>query len=370
MKVAFMFGGMNRGGAETLMLDVFQNCQNAGFEMIGIHRKGGVCRDAFYQTRSPLFYISPKKRLYISYFMYLRRCISQKGVDIIHTQHWLDCIYAKVATVGLNVKIVNTFHGFYKLTGIEGRLCCLSMRWSDAICFVSDYEKKWYQEKCPWIVQKSYVIYNGIDFRKFISETKLESPLPISSANDGSWPKLVMVGSFGKGRTQKVIVKAIELLNRKGINQFEFYFIGARNNNCGYLYDDCVKICSEEHLDNVHFLGTREDVPAILNHVDGFVYSTKHDTFGIAVVEAMAQGIPTIVNDWDVMREISQDGKFATLFKSDDSKDCADKIKGLVNCCCNSKNVFIANQVQQRYSIEVYFKRLNHIYKFLINHSK
>lgn len=368
MKVAFMFGGMNRGGAETLMLDVFQNHRDADFDMIGIHRKGGVCKDAFYQTGIPMFHVFPRTHLYISYFVNLRRCIKQKCVDIIHTQHWLDCIYAKVATLGLNVKIVNTFHGFYKLTGIEGDLCRLSMHWADAICFVSNFEKKWYQRKCHLLENKLHTIYNGIDFTKFEKATELATPLPLCSGDDGSWPKLVMVGSFGKGRTQKVIVKAIELLNQEGVNHFEFYFIGARNNNCGYLYDDCVNICQKEGLTNVHFLGGREDIPAILKQMDGFIYSTHHDTFGIAVVEAMAAGVPVIVNDWSVMEEITENGQWATLFRTEDIEDCTDKIEGLLKNmdAYKVKAQSVAEIVQKKYFIKQYLNTLYKIYNSLL----
>lgn len=368
MKVAFMFGGMNRGGAEMLMLDVFQNHRYADFDMIGIHRKGGVCKDAFYQTGIPMFHVFPRTHLYISYFVNLRRCIKQKCVDVIHTQHWLDCIYAKIATLGLNVKIINTFHGFYKLTGIEGKLCRLSMRWADVICFVSDFEKKWYQKKCYLLENKLRTIYNGIDFTKFEKAAKLSLPLPLCMEDDGSWPKLVMVGSFGKGRTQKVIVNAIKLLNQEGINHFEFYFIGARNNNCGYLYDDCVNICQEDGLTNVHFLGGREDVPAILKQMDGFVYSTCHDTFGIAVVEAMGANLPVIVNDWTVMEEITENGQWATLFETENVEDCADKIEELLSNLkeCKEKAQGIAQRVRTKFSINNYLNQLYTIYKLLI----
>lgn len=55
-------------------------------------------------------------------------------------------------------------------------------------------------------------------------------------------------------------------------------------------------------MDKVHFMGPRSDVPELLASWDAFLYSTDHDTFGIAVVEAIAAGLPTFVNDWEVMK--------------------------------------------------------------------
>ena len=88
------------------------------------------------------------------------------------------------------------------------------------------------------------------------------------------------------------------------------------------MYDECVTYCQQNSLlDKVSFLGSRDDVPTILQQLDAFVYATDHDTFGIGVVEAMAVGIPVFVNDWEVMTEITDNGKFATLYKSKDEKD-------------------------------------------------
>ncbi|MFC2425947.1 MAG: hypothetical protein ACFNUT_05350, partial [Bacteroidota bacterium] len=41
MKIAYMLGSLNRGGMETLLLDVFKNARIAEYSFIGIHRKGG-----------------------------------------------------------------------------------------------------------------------------------------------------------------------------------------------------------------------------------------------------------------------------------------------------------------------------------------
>ena len=39
-------GSLNRGGAETLMLDVFRNAKQIGLDIIGVHkRQGGLYND-------------------------------------------------------------------------------------------------------------------------------------------------------------------------------------------------------------------------------------------------------------------------------------------------------------------------------------
>lgn len=364
-KVAYMFGGMNRGGAETIMLDVFRNWRNAHFEFIGIHRKDGAMHNAFYAAGPKLYQLSPRRFGYVRYLMQLRRLIKSENIITVHAQHWLDMIYAWLATIGMHVQLVTTLHGFYPMKGLNGLLCRMSIRTADDVCFVSLYEQEWYQRHMRISNSKCHVIYNGVDFRKIDSATP-----SLKFAEKSQKIRLAMVGNFVSGRSQNIIVKSIQILNERGISNFEFYFIGKRSDAEPHLYDECEQICRLNKMTHVHFLGARSDVPALLKAMDGFVYSTDHDTFGIAVVEAMYAGLPIVVNDWSVMKEVCGESinKAVTYFKTKDVEDCASVIEKLLKCISESTAEFKkrsannAQWVRERYSIEAYIERLHHIY--------
>ena len=357
MKVAYLLGSLNRGGTETLMLDVFRNADKASYSFIGIHRKGGACKDEFYAAGSTMYQLAPKRFGYLRYFIRLRNLLKTESITIVHTQHWLDCLYASIATTGMPVQIVNTFHGFYSMKGLNGLLCRMSIRMADDVCFVSRYEQEWYQRQMRIPDKKCHVIFNGIDLSK------------IELANDGvrelekdRRARLCMVGNFMSGRDHRTLIHALRLLKERGINNFEFYFIGRRSEAEPYIYDECVRVCEENKMKHVHFMGGRSDVPELLKTMDGFVYSTDHDTFGIAVVEAMAAGLPIVVNDWPVMKEVC--GDMASYFRSKDVEDCADAIEKLLAELSQRKEAAkkIAAIVRKKYSIVAYIARLNAVY--------
>lgn len=361
-KVAYMFGGMNRGGAETIMLDVFRNWRNAPFEYIGIHRKDGAMHNAFYSAGSKLYQLAPKRFGYIRYLLQLRRLIKSENITTIHAQHWLDTIYAWLATVGMPVQLVTTLHGFYSMKGLNGFLCRMSIRMADDVCFVSRYEQEWYQQQMHIPDTKCHVIYNGVDLNKF----DVESEGVIELGNEGRI-KLCMVGSFSPARNHLLVCHALNLLQRK----VDLYFIGAKNEHIFHCYKDCYEYCKTNNiLDNVHFIGEQSNVYAWLKRMDGFVFATQHDTFGIAVVEAMYAGLPIVVNDWPVMKEVCGESinKAVTYFKSKDVEDCASAIEKLLKCISESTAEFKkrsannAQWVRERYSIEAYIERLHHIY--------
>lgn len=361
MKVAYLLGSLNRGGAETLLLDVFRNADKANYDFIGIHRHSGEYKDDFYATDKKLYFLQPKRWRIVSYLLKLRKILKSESISVIHTQMAIDAIYARLATIGLPIRVVLTFHGFDMganvLTKLRNRI---AIRFADKICFVSECEKRDYEQKYP-INNKGCVVYNGIDFAKIeryqISKTR-------STKDDEI--KLCCVGSFGSGRSQMVICKALGVLKNKGI-ELEFYFVGGKRIAEPKLYNECFDYCQNHNLTKIHFMGVRSDVYELENIMDGFVYSTVHDTFGIAVVEAMAVGLPVIVNDWEVMKEITKDGKWATLYKTENVEDCAHKIEDLLNNLEARKVEAkeISKQVREEYSIKKHIERLTEIYNSL-----
>ena len=174
-----------------------------------------------------------------------------------------------------------------------------------------------------------------------------------------------MVGNFVPVRDQMTVCRFLNLLNKKGVD-FTFVFIGDLDKNNPQLYNECQSFCKNNGLESkVLFLGARPDVPAILPQLDAFIYSTDHDTFGIAVIEAIASGIPVFVNDWEVMKEITDNGKHATLYQTKDENDILNKFLLFLRQPEKYKKAAIENSrwARNTYNIHTHCDRLYEIYK-------
>jgi len=69
--------------------------------------------------------------------------------------------------------------------------------------------------------------------------------------------------------------------------------------------------------DRVHFLGELKapEIGVLLSAIDGFVFPSATETFGLAPVEAAQAGVPTVVNDLEVLRDVlSVNGSPCALF--------------------------------------------------------
>lgn len=363
MKVAYFLGALNMGGAEAIVRDICKEHETLPYTPICLYRKEGNISETIHNTGAQCLHIQHKNLF--RYLYQLRRTIIQEKIDIVHSQTPSNTLLCALALFGTKVKVITTFHGHSFANAAWWQRKIVYWKSEQIIC-VSEYEKQYYEQK--WHLpndNKLVVVHNGVDF------TKLDTPLNLQSqtTNHKSQISLCMVGNFQGGRSPMVICQALNRLKAKQPSyNVQFYFIGKRVEAEPWRYDECVRYCEEHNLANVHFLGGRNDVPELLHQMDGFVYSTEHDTFGIAVVEAMAAGVPVIVNDWAVMKEITKAGKWATLFKSDDIAACANAIEDLLNNLearkADAKE--IAKQVREEYSIEKHIERLDNIYRLVI----
>lgn len=366
MKIAYMLGSLNRGGAEMIMLDIFRNAKKAELELICIHRKKGDLYQDFLDTEWPVYQIRPKFRFEILYLFRLRRRIKSDNISVIHAQHPVDGIYALLASMFTSIRVIITIHGFsLKKPRWYRVLLWFLFKQVDQILFVSRTQMDHYRNIYSFPETKYKITYNSVDGEKFTrpisSDIRQELGLSDNQLLLGS------VGNFNSTRDQMTICRALELLKEANIN-FKFIFIGARQPHYSYLYDQCVKFCGENALDqHVLFLGAREDVSSLLQQMDAFVYSSKHDTFGIAVIEALISGIPVIVNDWKVMLEVTENGENAQIYKSENPQDLLLKLMMFLNDPLTYKQKADKQRTSicKKYDIESYLFNLKTIYSNL-----
>ena len=355
MKVAFFLGTLNRGGAETLLADIFCRSESHSFDAVCVYRKEGTMSDSYHRTNVPMLKLDSGKN-WLIYMLRLRRLILNQKVDIVHAQTAFNAAIAIISLAFTRVKVVTTLHGFTFVTA-NSLYKRFVFRHSSRIICVSQSECDEYLRHGSYGVSDRFVVVpNGIDFSKF-GQAK-----PPSDSNVEL--KMCMVGSFGEGRNHMFVCRFLDALKKCGV-PYHFTFIGAARESEKEIYDSCVNYCHEHDLDNeVTFYGLSDDVPGLLADMDAFVYATRHDSFGIAVIEAIATGLPTFVNDTDVMQEISDKGNMAVIYPTNDVDALVEKIRHFalhrLEYWQRAQNAAI--RVREQYSIERNIARLSEVY--------
>jgi glycosyltransferase involved in cell wall biosynthesis len=368
-KVAYLLGALERGGTEILVLDTLMQSASLELDCLMVHRKNGTLLPEFQQTGVSLYHLPLGNSFDLVYLLRLRKLCQTEGVQIVHAHLPFDAFLAYWACFGMGIKLILSFHGydFGYSTFARNMVRFISKRTS-ANLFVSHHLREHYisQYLLEKHRDKQKVVYNGISFDKFINlpQVYIRQELKISAET----LLLGCVGNFVIGRDQLTVCKFLAELKNKAVD-YHFVFVGARNENDPSLFDACVNFCKDNDLLKcVHFLGARTDVPSILRELDAFVYASDHDTFGIAVVEAMAVGIPVFVNDWKVLQEITEQGTFANLYRTKDVNDMVEKFLPFLSDRSSFRCIAEENavHVRQKYSIQNHIKNLNTIYRKLL----
>jgi glycosyltransferase involved in cell wall biosynthesis len=81
----------------------------------------------------------------------------------------------------------------------------------------------------------------------------------------------------------------------------------------------------------VHLLGERTDVGAILHALDLFVFPSLFEGLPLAVIEAMAVGVPVIASSLDPLRELISDGITGVLVGRQDTEGLATAVAELAD---------------------------------------
>lgn len=357
IKVLHIIGSLGLGGAEVLTLDVARNASK-DFELhVGFFSEGSQFRNF---ERTDVILVQFKKGLlYLNYMLSLYRYIKRERIQIVHLHSVVNPIPVVLAAYFTKAKVLLNVHG-YSLN--KRQIKKLIFYRSKRIAFVSNSLKKTYEEQCRAnnVKKKFIVLYNGIDPSKFIKKSYSDHLHAKQCAVLG------MIGNFNNVRDQLTVCKALKILNDKFID-FRFLFVGS--SHIPELFSQCYEYCKQHGLLNkVEFTGSRSDVPQILAELDFFVYASHHDTFGIAVVEAMMSGTPVIVNDLDVFKEITDNGNYAKLYSSGNIEDLANAILDQINNPEEAaKKAELAKEwAQKNYSIQSHIKNLANIYREML----
>lgn len=122
---------------------------------------------------------------------------------------------------------------------------------------------------------------------------------------------------------------------------------------------------------HVIFTGFRADIPQVLSGLDVSVLATNFEGFGLAIVEAMAQGTPVIATDVGGVTEIITDKVTGLLHRPADDADLAAKVLALLSNKTLGESLVEAGRhlVEDRFTIRQFAASIARLYREMIGHA-
>ena len=247
-------------------------------------------------------------------------------LHLMETEHYAFChchspiggVVARIAGHRTKTKIIYTAHGFhfYKGAPVKNWLLYypvekLLSRWTDVLITINreDYERAKGNFHAKRIC---YVPGVGIDLtRETLTDAQKEAKRKELGIPEDAF-LITSAAEFTENKNQKTVIEAVEKLGHPNI-----YFLMC---GIGEKKEQLESYVSSHGLgEHIRFAGFRSDLHEILQSSDCFVLSSFREGLSVALMEAMAEGLPVVCGRIRGNVDLVADGEGGILLEPGDA---------------------------------------------------
>lgn len=357
MKVLHLLASAGIGGIETLCKDYacFSKHDNIFCVLWGVDEYTSL---KMKENRDNIIELNSSKKKFIDTFRRIEMICSQEKVEIVIGHHASPIIHIYLIMLKKyfgEIKTITYAHGnavdMYRINAKKGlwirkKILSYSLRNADKTIAISQSVKNSLIKHLKTPEEKIQVIYNGTNIEKFSCPIRrLSNPL-----------KLIYVGRLIEEKGIQNTLKALTYFT-PGM-KYHFQIVG----NGPYKKHLEKIVCELKLSENVQFMGTRYNIPELLNDADIFIHMPEwEEGFGITIIEAMAAGVICVCSNNGAISEIINNKKNGYLVTKECCEELASVIKKiLIQSNEENKRVQMkAQETAKQYSIDKFAKNLD-----------
>ena len=256
----------------------------------------------------------------------VKKMCDENQYDLLHCHSPIGSVVARLAAKDARkkgTKVIYTAHGFHFYKGAPKKNWIMfypvekiCSRFTDVLITINkeDYE---FSKKHMNAARIEYIPGVGIDTKKFMLENFNKSTKRKELGIENVDFMILSVGELNENKNQEVVIRAIAKMKKDNIH----YFIAGKGDKDQYLMDLARRLGV-----NLHLLGYRTDIVELLNTADLYVFPSKREGLSVALMEAMAAGLPCVVSKIRGNVDLIDEGKGGYLF---DPTDVDGFVKGI-----------------------------------------
>jgi glycosyltransferase involved in cell wall biosynthesis len=292
MKILHVITGLMAGGAEQQLRLLLRHTRHQA-DVVSLYNRGLVA-DAIEADGTRVVDLGMRSNRDVSALCRLVRLMRAGRYEVVHVHLYRACVYGRIAARMAGIPVVVTTEHSIGDHQIEGRrktwgvrlLYLATDKFSNVTIAVSEAVRR---RLVDWGMPESKirVIPNGLDVESLafdaVARTRVRSCFGIP---DGTF----VVGGVGRlepGKRFDALIAAVAPLLGPG-RRLLLVGDGRERQRLRQLAD------AAGVADRVIFAGERADVGALLSAMDLFVSPSDDETFGVAVLEALAAGLPVL----------------------------------------------------------------------------
>lgn len=331
------------GGGERHLADLSRALVELGHEVYAAVVPGSpLWRELSFLPKERTLALS--RLNYVKNLTNLAAFAREHSIEIVHVHAARDYHLAALAVkMASRARLVLTRHVLFPLKGINKPL----LNGAGRVIAVSEAVAQSLRQNGVIDSAKITVVHNGIDTDRF------EQPVSRVGSDNNSRVVIGTVGHLAPIKGHDVFLRAAARVAKRR-PEARFIIIGEDKSPQMENRRSLESLIAELDLNGtVEMPGWRDDMPAALASLTLFVSAARSEPFGLAIVEAMAAGLPIVAAASEGAVEILEDGVTGKLVRVDDPDVLGEAINDLLDnpheCSRLARNAQLA--ARERFSL-------------------
>jgi glycosyltransferase involved in cell wall biosynthesis len=310
MNILFITNHLNIGGITSYVLTLTKGLKKKGHNVY-VASSGGIMLPRFIEEGAVFIPVPIKTKKEVSFKIAmcefsLSGCIKRYKIDILHTHSRTTQVLGELLRRSDRIPHIYTCHGYFRRRILRRLFPC----WGNKIIAISEQVKDHLISDFGVEENNVSLIHNGIDIESF------------SSQGIGIWNKARKRLGLGDGPVIGIVARLSDVKGHR-------YLIEAMPEVLNEVPDAQLLICGEgkekENLiritkqlgiaRNVIFAPEAQGTAEVLSVMNLFVMPSLKEGLGLALMEAMAAGVPVVGTSVGGIKTLIQDGLTGLLVK-------------------------------------------------------
>ena len=318
LRILHLTDSLGAGGAERNLLTVLRHAP-AGVENHIGYSEGDLLREDFEKVAT-VHRIGGSRFGWVRQIVEIRRLLRAVDADVVHTQLLNSTFTGRIAAMGTRSAVITTLQsafydgedfgrfGLVRKPAVQLLDRVTALR-NVGLVAVSEYVKRHFIERIGFPAERIEVIPNCLDPERVAPASAEDIARARASLGIGAGDTVLLhVGRLMTQKGQEEAIRALpEILRR--IPTARLLLAGPGPDRARLE-----AVVRELALgDAVILAGLRSDIPVLLQSADLFVFPSRREGLSVALIEALAAGLPAVVCDIPQNREVG-DGMVSVRF--------------------------------------------------------
>jgi len=368
MRILQISSAINFGGGEKHFVDLCHGFHKKEHEVFVALRKENEFEDRLeFLPAENRLHVSLRNALDVLSARKIAKFLREKEIDIVHAHLARDYPPASMAVrLYPSSKLIITRHVLFPMKSLH-KLVLRNVSKAIAVSSAveSNLEKTFPKEdvvKIPNGVDTKK--WAGIDKEKLSAEFRFENDIPKKAR------VISTIGELIKLKGQESFVSAAAQISEKFPNAY-FIVVGKDYSPEEKFRQALTTLVREANLEKKFcFIDWVEDLVPLLSATEIFVSPSYSESFGLAILEAMASGTAVVSTATAGAKELINDGDIRVLSPIKNPVKLAENICGLLENDMLRENLGEQNQLRanDNFSVEKMIETTESIYKEALDH--